>query len=202
MVLGIVGRLDRKVSKALYWSSADGLRRGVLRSLEFSGDGLIWLQVPFIAWATSMVPLDKTYCLVNLLIGFLLDLCMIGLLKFVFRRPRPVYNKDDMHIVVSVDKFSFPSGHSSRAMFIAAMAYICIPSSLRYVVMTWSAMTAMSRVILGRHYLGDVSVGCCLGVALAAALSQGTFKAEHLLYTHENWVAHYGTILARMHVKA
>jgi hypothetical protein len=38
---------------------------------------------------------------------------MLHRMQFMFRRPRPVYNKDDMHIVVSVDKFSFPSGESS-----------------------------------------------------------------------------------------
>eukprot|EP00959_Pyramimonas_sp_CCMP1952_P230419 4817219-Pyramimonas_sp.AAC.2 len=36
--------------------------------LEFSGDGLIWLQVPIIAWATSMVshlPARRRFCSPN-----------------------------------------------------------------------------------------------------------------------------------------
>ena len=45
-------------------------------------------------------------------------------------------------------------------------------------------LTALSRVVLGRHYLGDVTVGSMLGITLAAVLTQGTFSAEHLLFTH------------------
>mmetsp|Transcript_31401 Transcript_31401/g.68658 ORF Transcript_31401/g.68658 Transcript_31401/m.68658 type:complete len:198 (+) Transcript_31401:137-730(+) len=197
-MLTALGQLDRELSRCLYWRSADGVRRWALKFLEFSGDGLIWLQVPVIAWATSMVPPDKTSHLVNLLIGFLIDLCVIGLLKFIFRRPRPAYNKDDMHIVVSVDKFSFPSGHSSRCMFIASMAYICIPDTFWFmVVAAWSVMTAMSRVVLGRHYLGDVTVGSMLGISLAAILSQGTFRDDKLLVTHN-----FEEIAAQMYNRA
>ncbi len=54
-------------------------------------------------------------CVANLLLGFVLDLILVGAIKGLFRRPRPVYNKEgDFVLVVSVDKFSFPSGHSSR----------------------------------------------------------------------------------------
>lgn len=53
---------------------------------------------------------------VNLMFGLLLDLCEVGILKALVRRPRPVHNTvaNDMHVVVAVDAYSFPSGHSSR----------------------------------------------------------------------------------------
>ena len=85
------------------------------------------------------------------------------------------------------------AGHSSRCMFIASMALICLPSLFwRVAIATWSVMTAMSRVVLGRHYLGDVTVGSMLGISLAAVLSQGTFEEEHLMfkYNFEEIAAH------------
>ncbi len=43
------------------------------------------------------------------------DLALVGLLKGTVRRARPVYNlRSDFAVVVAVDHFSFPSGHSSR----------------------------------------------------------------------------------------
>eukprot|EP00890_Picochlorum_soloecismus_P002526 jgi/Picsp_1/3274/NSC_06114-R1_hypothetical protein CHLNCDRAFT_136457 [Chlorella variabilis] len=52
----------------------------------------------------------------NLMLGLLVDLVEVGLLKAIFKRPRPGHNAlaGDMKIVVAVDAHSFPSGHSSR----------------------------------------------------------------------------------------
>ena len=67
------------------------------------------------AWlAPQLSPGQRTFA-ANLLLGFVVDLILIGTLKALFRRQRPVYNEEgDFLLVVSVDKFSFPSGHSSR----------------------------------------------------------------------------------------
>ena len=46
--------------------------------------------------------------------------------------------------------------------------------------MLWATTTASSRVLLGRHYVGDVLAGTLLGLALAAFLTGGTFDRTHL----------------------
>ena len=67
------------------------------------------------AWLLPSLAPPVRMCVANLLLGFILDLILVGTTKGLFRRPRPVYNKEgDFVLVVSVDKFSFPSGHSSR----------------------------------------------------------------------------------------
>lgn len=43
----------------------------------------------------------------------------------VFRRPRPIYNKGDMHIAVAVDAFSFPSGAAAAAKHTAPFGCCC-----------------------------------------------------------------------------
>lgn len=46
------------------------------------------------------------------------SLLPLALFQAVFRRPRPIYNKGDMHIAVAVDRFSFPSGAGSFLLFV------------------------------------------------------------------------------------
>lgn len=67
----------------------------------------------------------------------------------------------------SVDKMSCPSGHTSRAVM---LTYILISSSphlylLHPFLIVWCLCTCASRVLLGRHHLGDVLIGMVLGYA-------------------------------------
>ena len=59
---------------------------------------------------------STTRCIAaNFFLGLFVDLIIVGALKFSFRRPRPSYNfAEDFTLVVAVDKFSFPSGHTAR----------------------------------------------------------------------------------------
>ena len=94
-----------------------------------------------------------------------------------------------MHLTVTIDHWSFPSGHSSRVCFVAAFSYLSSaligeavvrlksPESrfgsvdsgkavdfIVLIVCLWSAATSISRVLLGRHFVFDVVSGACLGV--------------------------------------
>lgn len=56
------------------------------------------------------------------LAGICLDLSTVGLLKLLVRRARPPYNHDDQIYEAPVaDKFSFPSGHTSRATMLSVL---------------------------------------------------------------------------------
>ncbi|KAM0934343.1 putative phosphatidate phosphatase [Dioscorea sansibarensis] len=89
--------------------------RPLLKALEISGDGRLWFPL-----LLSLLPLTPSSPLPTaLLLGSLLDLLLIGLLKHLIRRPRPVYNKG-MSLAFAVDQWSFPSGHSSRVLFLAS----------------------------------------------------------------------------------
>ena len=39
-------------------------------------------------------------------------------------------------------------------------------------IVMWAAATALSRCLMGRHYLGDIIAGVVTGVATAATLSK------------------------------
>ena len=158
--------------------------RVLLVALEFSGDGRFSIPLVIALWLSSLISSpDHRAAFLGCFIALLLDLAVVGSIKGIVRRPRPSYNRG-MHLVVSVDKWSFPSGHASRAFLIAALApsLLNLPPSLDpfalppisdpmratvyalWAVWMWSAMTALSRVFLGRHYLADIIVGSCLGV--------------------------------------
>lgn len=47
-------------------------------------------------------------------------------------------------------------------------------------IAVWAAVTALSRCLMGRHYLGDVVAGILTGVGTAAAVSKVTFFCSRL----------------------
>lgn len=178
-------RLDTAVSLHLYTFFHPILPFSLLKCLELSGDGRVFfpiiLSILFIT--RTLNPTPATLLLLNLLIGSLLDLLLIGLIKHLVQRPRPLYNKN-MFLSFAVDHWSFPSGHSSRVSFIAAFCSFYSdqiadlwlvkqlnlgPESwiLEYFVLMvglWAAITSVSRVLLGRHFVLDVVAGALLGV--------------------------------------
>ena len=66
----------------------------------------------------------------TLLAAMMLDLATVAALKALVRRPRPPYNLPDM-LVVSVDRYSFPSGHASRSTVLAGLALGCAADLVR-----------------------------------------------------------------------
>jgi membrane-associated phospholipid phosphatase len=78
-----------------------------------------------------------------------------------------------MFATLGPDKYSFPSGHSSRACFIAIFFILLYP--LHFIVymplMAWSTSVCLSRLLLRRHHLLDVTGGVLLGVFEAVLLN-------------------------------
>ncbi|KAM7258669.1 hypothetical protein ACFE04_014410 [Oxalis oulophora] len=155
-------RLDERVSYNLHRVSKPYLSIYILLILEYSADFRLFFPI-------SLSIIFRSQFLFPFLAGLLIDLALIGLIKLIFRRSRPHYNHQSMKAVVHADCFSFPSGHASRVCFVAAA--VCfnfqIANGVRFAVFLWATLTALSRVLLGRHYLSDVAVGACLGVAEA-----------------------------------
>lgn len=174
-VKGLVG-WDICASAALF-RSCSFIPRPVHSVLEFSGHGLLWLPLIAGLWLSPLpLPRPLRDLFLSLFLAFFVDLAAVSALKAAVRRPRPVYNRG-MTLVVSVDHWSFPSGHASRALLIAAFA-VCsrdtwraaLPlhpgalASAEAALVAWGLATALSRVLLGRHYLLDVAAGSLLGI--------------------------------------
>ncbi len=63
------------------------------------------------------------------------------------------------------DQFSFPSGHSITAFAITVPVGLFYPV-LMAPLLFFATSIAVSRVLLGMHFLSDVIAGCLIGAAL------------------------------------
>lgn len=97
--------------------------------------------------------------------GLLLDLVLVATVKAVVRRRRPAHNRMDMFATFSVDSYSFPSGHATRAAFCGRflLAHLVLAAPLRVLVLLWTGVVGLSRVLLGRHNVTDVAFGFWMG---------------------------------------
>ena len=63
------------------------------------------------------------------------------------------------------DQFSFPSGHTMTAFAVAIPLSLFYPS-LTIGLLFFALSIAMSRILLGMHFLSDVVAGALIGTAL------------------------------------
>ena len=70
--------------------------------------------------------------------------------------------------IVTRDRFSFPSGHSTTA-FAVALSLGSFYPEIMPLLLILAANVAVSRIIVGMHYLTDVLVGSGMGALLGYA---------------------------------
>lgn len=85
-------------------------------------------------------------------------------MKAAFRRVRPDYVRQSTFYCLPGEWFSFPSGHTMRAAFLARRLLGDGPGPWSYVL-----LVAWARVARGKHFPLDVAGGLAGGLALAAA---------------------------------
>lgn len=188
--IGPILAVDAAVSHAIHTAAKPFLPPFVLLLLEISAD----FRFSFPVSLSFLLSPPLRSFLVPFLLGLLFDLIFVGIVKLIFRRARPAYNHPSMSAAVSADHYSFPSGHASRVFFVAASvhffsaaaeasmtgpSYSFLDGWIRdhndgdvkvevvVVVWIWATVTAISRILLGRHYVLDVAAGAFLGIVEA-----------------------------------
>ncbi|KAB0796251.1 hypothetical protein PPYR_10312 [Photinus pyralis] len=135
------------------------------KGLEISCHGVVWfacvLAFMWIYTDNSLVQMQ-----INLLLGLIIDVIFIALTKAYTRRRRPVANTDDALGQIGPDKFSFPSGHASRAVFVVYFFINLYPlTAFVYPpLLAWATSVCISRILLCRHHLLDVGAGVLFGI--------------------------------------
>lgn len=97
--------------------------------------------------------------------ALLLDLLLVRLLKALVRRQIPVQNRSDILSALFAERYSFPSGHATRAAMCARffLAQLSDTASTRFLVVGWSVLVSLSRLLLARNYVTDVGFGLAMG---------------------------------------
>jgi len=146
-----------------------------------SGMFILAIVISVIIFITSLIVVKKMgrdrlmkyrkIALLFVLLG-ISSLVVVNLIKILWARPR-------MRSISSIEEFkywyeinglsnnnelkSFPSGHTANSFLMVALAYL-IPTKVwrnRFMIfgIAWGSCVALSRVILGAHFLSDVIVG-------------------------------------------
>lgn len=156
--------LSKRLGVCACEDSSWGSIRPLMKLIEISGHGIPWL----VGTAYCLYKSDSTAgqeVMLNLFMGLLLDLVLVGIVKAVVRRRRPSHNRMDMFATFSVDRYSFPSGHATRAAMCGrfVLAHLVLAAPLRVLVLLWACLVGLSRLLLGRHNVTDVLFGFWMG---------------------------------------
>lgn len=90
-------------------------------------------------------------------------------------------------MTISVDLFSFPSGHTTRAIMVAYFSVVHYSGGplVDLLVLLWGVAVSLSRILLGRHHVLDVSVGAVIGVLQYRLLANYLWLSKE---TCEAWI--------------
>jgi undecaprenyl-diphosphatase len=132
------------------------------------GDGIVWYVL--MAILPLLFGLSALFVTLHMVIVGVLCVASYKFLKKKLVRQRPYIKHDRIQLGANpLDVHSFPSGHTLHAVAFTVIAIHYFPI-LAVVLLPFSMLVAMSRVILGLHYPSDVIVGAILGYTIA----QGT----------------------------
>lgn len=166
LYLNRMHRLDSNVCVAVNHTSQYRVIRDSFRLASRLGDGVFWyaLMIGILLVKGSEGLLPVLHMLATGLSGTLL----YKWLKGKTLRPRPFEVRQDIWLTgTPLDRFSFPSGHTLHAVIFSVIALYYYPQ-LSFVLVPFTIMVALSRVVLGLHYPSDVLAGALIGGAIAA----------------------------------
>jgi undecaprenyl-diphosphatase len=147
------------------WCAHGGVLR-MFASVSRLGDGIAWYAL--MAAMVLLDGVDGVRASAHMAATGALALLLYKLLKRWTRRPRPFAS--DVRIrawIAPLDEFSFPSGHTLHAVSFTIVALAYYPA-LAWLLLPFTALVALSRVVLGLHYPSDVLAATAIGGGLGA----------------------------------
>ncbi|MCE0558140.1 phosphatase PAP2 family protein [Motilimonas sp. E26] len=131
------------------------------KGISHTGDGHFYvvLGLLLLCFEAEFGPSFFKSCL----LGFAMQLPVYVLLKRTFKRSRPT---NLPCFIRPSDQYSLPSGHSAAAFMMASQLAWFYPLVLS-LVFIWASCIALSRVLLGVHFVSDIIAGAGLGMIFA-----------------------------------
>jgi len=166
LYLNRMHQLDSNVCVAVNNTSQYRLIRDCFRLVSRLGDGMFWYGLMIIILimkgSAGVAPV------LHMAIAGQVGTILYKWLKGKTLRPRPYEVRQDIRLTgTPLDKFSFPSGHTLHAVVFSVVVLNYYPQ-LSFIVLPFTAMVGLSRVVLGLHYPSDVIAGALIGGLIAA----------------------------------
>ena len=142
------------------------LTNEIMKFISMCGDfGMSWLIVILI---TNMIDQTRTMS-IDMLIA-LIAATLIGqvTIKSLVRRKRPCHTYPEVQLLITTPSdLSFPSGHTGNAacaLLLGVLPVICQKlkgkeNLLFFIGVIFTLIVAFSRIIVGAHFLTDVTIG-------------------------------------------
>lgn len=164
---GFIERRDHRVMRRVNrWRAPRWFRIWMILSTRM-GDGWLWYGLGTILLLDGG---SQRFAAVGAAgSAAILGIFVFKALKHLSQRPRPCQLEPHCWSnVLPPDRFSFPSGHTMTAFSVALVVSYFYPS-LEWLLVFLALSIAISRIVLGMHFLSDVLAGIVLGVALGCA---------------------------------
>jgi len=129
------------------------------KTITLFGNPALWFFVAAIFFWAGREKKSFTIATLILLTGF-----FSGILKIITAQPRP----EGIIIMENEPSYSFPSGHATITAGFTAYAWLAktISKNFKYFLVVLTALTAISRIYLGVHFISDVIAGLLLGTII------------------------------------
>lgn len=139
--------------------------RNSFRLISRLGDGIFWycLMLSLLVGyrAAALIPVF------HMVAAGLASTILYKWLKHKTHRPRPYYRNPGISCgIAPLDQFSFPSGHTLHAVAFSVVALVYYPD-LAWLLLPFTALVAVSRLVLGLHYPSDVLAGIVIGATIS-----------------------------------
>ncbi|MBZ2191499.1 phosphatase PAP2 family protein [Pseudoalteromonas arctica] len=153
--------LDEQLFLTLFNCNSPKWFKTMAFGLSKSGDGGLYILVCLAVWWLSNNE-QQQLLPVTILVGFAIERPIYLLAKNRFARIRPCDCLVTNAYIVPSDKFSLPSGHSAAAFLVAIILSRFFPEYI-WLLLSWAAGVAISRVVLGVHFPADIIIGAIIG---------------------------------------
>ena len=135
--------------------------RSLTGAVSRLGDGLFWVGAVLatvVADGAAALPLAFRALAVGATCY-----ALYTVLKRRTTRPRPyTVSRKILRSADPLDQYSFPSGHTMQAVALTSVIAAAYPL-LVWILVPFSVLVALSRVVAGLHYPSDVAAGAALG---------------------------------------